>query len=122
MNRMRIAARALTGLAILALASSCGWAEAARKVSAQQAVEAAVTKVQPAYPPMARQFNIEGGVDLEATITEDGSVGEVNILNGNPVLTKPAVEALKKWKFKPFMEDGKAVPAVAPFHFTFKKS
>ena len=93
----------------------------AKHVSKEQAIEAAVTKVQPAYPPMARQLKIEGGVELEASIGPDGSVEAVSIVSGNPVLTKPAAEALKKWRFKPFTEDGKPVQVVAPFHFNFRK-
>jgi periplasmic protein TonB len=97
-------------------------AQTAKKVSKQEAMSAAVTKVQPVYPPVARQLNIEGGVELEAAINEDGTVDQVKIVSGNPVLTKPSVEALKKWKFKPFTEDGKAVQAIATFHFTFSKT
>jgi len=97
-------------------------AQTAKKVSYQEALNAAVTKVQPAYPLVARQLNIEGAVELEATINEEGAVDRVNIVSGNPVLTKPAAEALKKWKFKPFTENGKAVQAIATFHFTFSKN
>jgi len=100
---------------------ACAWAEAGKRVTKEQALEAATSRVQPGYPPMARQFNIEGSVELEAVISEEGTIDSVNIVSGNPILTKPAVEALKKWKFKPFIQGGKAVPAVAPFQFTFKK-
>jgi protein TonB len=97
-------------------------AQTAKKVSKQEAMEAAVTKAPPTYPTVARQLNIEGAVELEATITEDGAVDQVNILSGNPVLTKPSIEALKRWKFKPFTENGKAVQAIATFHFSFRKN
>jgi protein TonB len=97
-------------------------AQTVKKVSNQEAMNAAITKVQPAYPAVARQLNIEGVVQLEATINEEGVVDRVNIVSGNPVLTKPSVEALKKWKFKPFTENGKAVQATATFHFTFSKN
>jgi protein TonB len=70
---------------------------------------------------MALQLRIEGSVDLEAIVTESGSVEKVNIISGNPVLTKPASEALKKWKFRPFVADGKPVRVVAPVIMTFKR-
>ena len=117
----RITMRVAVVVMMLSLLPCTGRAEAARKVSREQALEAATTKVQPAYPPVAKQLNIEGAVDLEATVSEDGAVSQVNIVSGNPVLTKPSIEALKKWKFKPFMEDGKAVQVIAPVHFTFRK-
>jgi protein TonB len=89
-------------------------------VSRAEAVSAAVTKVQPDYPPMARQLRIEGSVNLEAVVAETGTVEKVNIVTGNPVLTRPSAEALKKWQFKPFTTGGKPVRALAPVTFTFK--
>jgi protein TonB len=108
--------------AVLALALSlplCAQ-DAPKKVSRSEALTAAVTKVQPDYPPAARQLKIEGAVELEAVVSEGGTVEKVNILSGNPVLTRPAVEAVKRWKFTPFTADGKAVKALAPVLFTFK--
>ena len=92
-----------------------------KRLSRSEALGSAVTKVQPEYPAVARQLKIAGEVDLEVTITEEGTPDQVRIVSGNPVLTKPCVEALKKWKFKPFLEEGKAVKAVADLSFTFQK-
>lgn len=84
-------------------------------------MNAAQEKVAPEYPPFARQLNIHGTVELEAVVTENGAVEQVNILSGNAVLTKAGAEALKKWKFKPFVAaDGKAFKAVVPISFEFK--
>ena len=91
-----------------------------KKVSHAEALQAATTKVQPDYPLMAKQLKIEGAVELEAVVTDSGAVEKVNIKSGNPVLTRPAVEALKRWKFKPFTVDGKAVSALAEVTFNFK--
>ena len=70
---------------------------------------------------MARQLKIEGAVELEAVVGETGAVEEVNIVSGNPILTKPAVEAVRKWKFAPFLQDGKPIRAGAPVTVVFKK-
>jgi protein TonB len=94
---------------------------APKKVSRAEAMNAVTSKTQPEYPPMARQLKIEGTVELEAAVTEAGTVEGVAITSGNPVLTKPAVEAVKKWKFTPFLQDGKAVKAVAPVTIVFKQ-
>jgi TonB family protein len=91
-----------------------------KKVSRAESIGAAVTKVTPEYPPFARQLKMEGVVELEAVVTETGAVEKVNIVSGNPVLTKPAAEALKKWKFNPFQSDGKAVKALAQVSMSFK--
>ncbi len=107
---------------LLAFVSSLGFGqEADKKVSKAEALQAAVSRVQPEYPAMALQLKIEGSVDLEAIVSDSGAVEKVNILSGNPVLTKPAAEALKKWKFKPFVADGKPIRVVAPVSINFKR-
>jgi len=94
--------------------------EPAKKVSNSEANGAATTKVPPDYPAIAKQLKIQGVVELEAIVSETGVVEKVNIVSGNPVLTKPAVEALKKWKFNPFQADGKAVKVIAQINMSFK--
>ncbi|MBZ5581680.1 MAG: energy transducer TonB [Acidobacteriia bacterium] len=82
-------------------------------------MSAALSRVEPEFPVMAKQLRIQGTVELEALVSEAGAVEKVNILSGNPVLTKPAAEALKKWKFAPVLVDGKPVKALAAVAFTF---
>jgi protein TonB len=107
---------------LLAFVSLLGFGQDAdKKISRAEALQAATTKVQPEYPAMALQLKIEGIVDLEAVVSDNGSVEKVNIVSGNPVLTKPAAEALKKWKFRPFVADGKPVRVVAPVSINFKR-
>jgi TonB family protein len=91
-----------------------------KKASHAEAESAVMSKVPPEYPAVARQLKIQGVVELEAVVTGSGEVEKVNIVSGNPVLTKPAVEALKKWKFKPFTVDGKVVTAQVPVSISFK--
>jgi periplasmic protein TonB len=110
----------LAFFSILAVASVFAQKEA-KKLTRSEALSAAVTKVQPEYPPVARQLKISGEVELEVTITEEGIPENVRIVSGNPVLTRPCVEALKRWRFKPFTDEGKAVKAVADLSFTFQK-
>jgi len=104
---------------LLALAT-VAYGQAPKKVSKAEAVSAIASKTAPEYPPVARQLRIEGAVELEATVAEDGTVEDVNIVSGNPVLTKPAAAAVKKWKFTPFTEGGKPVKTIAPIVLTFK--
>ena len=93
--------------------------DAPKKVSRAEALSALASKVQPDYPPMARQLKIQGVVELEAVIAENGDVDKVDIVSGNPMLTAPAVQAVKHWKFKPFMEDGKPIRVQAPITLNF---
>ena len=108
-------------LALMAVSVFPGFAqETPKKVSRPEGLSAALSKVQPEYPPIGRQLKIQGTVELEAVVAPSGEVEKVNILSGSPVLTKAAAEALKKWTFKPFTVDGKAVTAEVPVSFSFK--
>jgi protein TonB len=94
--------------------------DAPKKVTRNEGLNAVTSKVSPEYPPIARQLKIEGMVELEALVTESDTVEKVNILSGNPMLTRPASEALKKWKYAPFTTDGKAVKALVPVSLSFR--
>jgi periplasmic protein TonB len=96
-----------------------GVADGPRKITQAEAMSAAVSKVQPEYPVLARQLKITGTVELEVVIAESGAVDTVTPVSGNPVLTKPSAESLKKWKFKPFVQDGAPVKAQVVIKFNF---
>jgi len=112
----------LTGvcLALAFLVGGLSAQDAPKRVTKSEGMNAATTKVQPDYPAVARQLKIEGAVELEAVVSESGAVEKVTIVSGNPVLTRPAADALKKWKFAPFTAEGKPVKAVVPVGLNFK--
>lgn len=111
--------RLLLGAAVLWVAVMSGQ-EAPKKLTRSEAASAIVSRTQPDYPPVARQLKLEGTVELEAVISEQGRVDDVRIVSGNPVLTKAAAQAVKKWKFTPVIDGGKPAKAVAPLSLTFK--
>jgi protein TonB len=94
--------------------------DAPKKITKSEALAAIASRVQPEYPTMARQLKIQGSVELEAQVAENGTVTKVDIVSGNPVLTLTAVDAVKRWKFKPFTEDGKPIKVLAPISMEFK--
>jgi protein TonB len=105
----------------MALASGLVMAQdAGIKVSNSEAMKAATSKVQPEYPAIAKQLHLEGSVEVEAHINENGSVDSVKPVTGNAVLANAAVNATKQWKFTPFVADGKPVKAIAALTFNFK--
>ncbi len=57
--------------------------------------------VQPEYPDLARKNNIKGTTRLEVAIAADGSIKNIKVLGGNPVLVEASIEAVKKWKYEP---------------------
>jgi TonB family protein len=68
-----------------------------------------VHRIDPVYPQSAIQQRVEGTVRVRARISETGAVGDVSALNGSPLLQTAAVNAVKKWTFKPEVLDGRPV-------------
>jgi protein TonB len=68
-----------------------------------------IRKVNPAYPPLARQARIQGVVILQAQISKDGSIENLQLISGHPMLAPAAIEAVKQWKYKPYLLNGEPV-------------
>ena len=68
-----------------------------------------IRKVQPAYPPLARQARIQGQVLLQAQISKDGTIENLQLISGHPMLAPAAIEAVKQWRYKPYMLNGEPV-------------
>ena len=66
-------------------------------------------KIQPAYPPLARQARTQGSVLLQAEISKDGSIQNLRLISGHPMLAPAAIEAVKQWKYKPYILNGEPV-------------
>jgi protein TonB len=60
-------------------------------------------RVQPSYPPLARQARIQGSVVLQAEIGKDGSIQNLHLISGHPMLAPSAIEAVKQWRYKPYI-------------------
>jgi len=64
-------------------------------------VRRAKSKVEPAYPELARKMHIAGTVKIEVVVAPNGTVKEARIVGGHPVLASAALDAAKKWRFEP---------------------
>jgi TonB family protein len=82
-------------------------------------LEYAVQRTNPIYPPTARTMRQTGIVRVELVIDEQGQVAVVQNLTGPSLLQGAAKDAVKKWKFKPFMRDGQPVKATGFLSFNF---
>jgi TonB family protein len=67
-----------------------------------------VSFVQPDYPPLAKAARIAGIVHASIVIDETGSVINLKLISGHPMLAPAALEAIRRWKYKPFQVDGKS--------------
>jgi len=68
-----------------------------------------VRRVNPTYPPLARQARIQGQVILRAVISKDGSIEGLTLVSGHPMLAPAAIDAVKQWKYKPYLLNGEPV-------------
>jgi protein TonB len=68
-----------------------------------------VRKVNPTYPPLARQARIQGSVLLQAEISKMGDIQNLRLISGHPMLAPAAIEAVKQWKYKPYLLNGEPV-------------
>jgi TonB family protein len=72
------------------------------------------TKATPAYPELARRLQISGVVKLQITVAANGSVKDVKVIGGHPILVSSATDAIKKWRYEPAKE---ATSDIVEFHF-----
>jgi protein TonB len=119
---MRLRTKTLVATAaFLAAMAQMASADAEKHLSASESLAAAMTRPQPEYPTMAKQLRLEGSVNLNAFVTEEGTVDHIELVSGNPILVRSAEDALKRWKFNKQTEDGKPVKFVATVVFNFKQ-
>jgi protein TonB len=65
--------------------------------------------VQPQYPPLAKQAHIQGNVVLDANISKDGVIEALRVVSGHPLLIQSALNAVKQWRFRPYLQHGQRV-------------
>ncbi len=77
-------------------------------------------KVQPIYPRTALDMQLEGSVELMATVSKTGDITHIKVLSGNSQLTKAATDAVKQWKYKPYLLNGEPVEIQTQVTINFK--
>ena len=78
-----------------------------------------VTQVQPVYPALAKQARIQGVVRFSVVIGRDGSISNVQLVSGHPLLVAAAQEAVKQWTYKPTLLNGAPVEVVTQIDIVF---
>ena len=78
-----------------------------------------IHKVQPTYPPLARQARVQGTVVLQAVIGKDGTIENLRVVSGHPMLTSSALEAVKQWRYKPYYLNGEPVEVDTTINVNF---
>jgi protein TonB len=62
-----------------------------------------IHQVKPQYPSLARSARVQGAVVLQATISKDGTVQNLHLLSGHPLLVQAAEEAVRQWRYRPYL-------------------
>ncbi len=75
--------------------------------------------VQPNYPLLAKEMKVQGAVVLEALIGRDGNIQDLHVLSGPTILSTAAREAVKQWRFRPYLQSGQAVETEARITVNF---
>lgn len=87
-------------------------------------VEAAkvLYRPMPAYPPLAKMAGLQGVVRLEAVIGKNGSIQNLRVISGHPLLIEAALDAVKQWRYEPTLLDGVPVEVVTEIDVAFNLS
>lgn len=78
-----------------------------------------IHKVLPIYPPLARQARISGVVRLTSIIAKDGTIRNLQVISGQPLLVGSAVDAVRQWVYRPTLLNGEPVEVLCPIDVTF---
>lgn len=81
-----------------------------------------VHQIKPNYPPLAKQARIQGHVILQAIINKQGQVENLRLVSGHPMLAPAAIEAVKQWKYKPYLLNNEPVEVETTVDVNFSLS
>ncbi|MGB9459245.1 MAG: M56 family metallopeptidase [Bryobacteraceae bacterium] len=101
--------------------TSSGNGETPKRVDVGSNVQALrlISKVDPVYPPLAKQAKIQGTVELSAVIGKDGRVQDLRVIRGHPLLVQAALDAVKNWVYQPTLVNGEPVEVKTSIQINF---
>jgi len=96
-------------------------AKAPQRIRISQGVTSGllVNKVEPAYPILARQARVQGQVVLSAIISRQGAIENLQVISGHPMLVPAAIEAVRQWRYRPYLLNGEPVEVETEVIVTF---
>jgi protein TonB len=78
--------------------------------------------VPPVYPRLASQARVSGTVVLEATLTAEGTVEEIRVISGHPLLIEAAIACVKQWQYEPTLLNGVPMPVILTAKVRFERA
>jgi TonB family protein len=89
------------------------------KVSGNVQSAMIVSKVPPVYPELAKSARVQGVVRLAAVIGKDGTIQELHVLEGQPLLIQAAMDAVKQWTYRPTLLNGEPISVETTIEVNF---
>jgi protein TonB len=81
-----------------------------------------IRKTMPVYPPIGQAAHVEGTVVLEATISKSGTIENLRVASGPPILRQAALDAVQNWRYRPYLLDGEPVEVETTINVIFTLS
>lgn len=98
--------------------------QAPKRVRVGGQVESAklIFRPTPEYPPLAKMARIQGVVRLDAVISKDGTIQDLKVISGHPLLVKAALDAVSRWRYQPTLLNGESVEVATEIDVNFTLS
>ena len=92
-----------------------------RSIAVSQGAQLAklIRQVKPIYPLIAKQTHVSGTVQLVGIISKDGTIRNLQVISGHPLLVRAAMEAVSQWVYRPTLLNGEPVEVTAPIEVNF---
>lgn len=81
-----------------------------------------ISQTKPAYPPLAKAARVQGVVKFEAKIAKDGTIQDLKLVSGPPLLVQSAMAAVQSWKYRPTLLNGEPVEVLTTIDVNFSLS
>ncbi len=78
-----------------------------------------ISKPTPIYPPLAKMARIRGTVRLQAVVSRSGTIKDLQVLSGHPLLVKAALDAVQRWRYQPTLLNGEPVEVITTIEVNF---
>jgi periplasmic protein TonB len=92
-----------------------------KRVISQLTEAQLLNRVEPAYPRIAVVSGVQGQVRLHAIIARDGTIQSLNVISGHPLLASAALDAVRQWRYRPYLLNGEAVEVETFITVNFRK-
>lgn len=108
------------GMDVIALAAVPPLPKLAPKPRVSAMMDGYLTRrVQPDYPFLAKQARVQGPVEMAAVISKQGAIENLQVLSGNPMLIPAALNAVKQWRYRPYILNGDPIEVDTRITVTF---